>query len=52
MIYIISVFIWLQDGGFPLQNSPKNLDPSYKMDLDFRDVLEEKNLSTCNTLIP
>ena len=27
----------------PLLNNPKNLDPSYKMDLDFWIVLEEKN---------
>ena len=25
---------------FPFQNKPKYLDPSYKMDLDFRIVLE------------
>ena len=24
---------------FPFQNNPKNLDPSYKMDLDLRDCL-------------
>ena len=24
-------------GGFPFQNNPKNLDPSYKMDVDFWD---------------
>ena len=28
--------------GFSFQNSPKNLDPSYKMDLDFWIFLEEK----------
>ena len=28
--------------GFPVQNNPKNLDPSYKMDLDIWDCFERK----------
>ena len=28
--------------GFPFQNNPKNLDPSFEMDLDFGVVLEKK----------
>ena len=35
----ITVFLWLQDRVFPFQNNPKNLDPSYKMDLDLWDCL-------------
>ena len=27
---------------FPLKNNPKNLDPSYKINLDFGTVLEMK----------
>ena len=33
-----TVFLWLYKAEFFfLQNNPKNLDPSYKMDLDLRD---------------
>ena len=28
---------------FPFQNNPKNLDPSYKMDLDFWDSFRKEN---------
>ena len=30
--------------AFPFQNKPKNLDPSYEMDLDFWDCLERARL--------
>ena len=39
---VITVFLRLQDGVFFLlffQNNPKNLDPSYKTDLDLWDCL-------------
>ena len=29
--------------GFPFQNNPKNLDQSYKMDLDFWDCFLKEN---------
>ena len=35
----ITVFLRLQDGVFSFQNNPKDLDPSYKMDLDLWDHL-------------
>ena len=34
-----TVFHWLYDRVFFFQNNPKNLDPSYKMDLDIWDCL-------------
>ena len=37
MAYHISLVI--RQGFFPSKNNPKNLDPSYKMDLDLRDCL-------------
>ena len=43
-------FVWLYVKGFPLQNNPKNLDPSYKMDLDFGDCLKKENPS-CSIII-
>ena len=36
---IDSVFLQLQDGIFSFQNNPKDLDLSYKMDLDLWDCL-------------
>ena len=30
--------------AFPFQNKPKNLDPAYKMDLDFWDCLGRAKL--------
>ena len=38
----ITIFIWLLDVGYSLQNNPKNLHPSFKMDLDFWDCFESK----------
>ena len=35
-----------QSEAFPFQINPKNLDPSYKTDLDFGIVLEEKIVFT------
>ena len=35
-----SVFICYKNGDFSLPKQPHNLDPSYKMDLDFWDCLE------------
>ena len=35
----ITIFLRLQDGVFAFQNNPKDLDPSYKMDLDLWDCL-------------
>ena len=39
VIYHISLVI--RQFNFSYQNNPKNLDPSYKMDLDFLDCLGE-----------
>ena len=36
---ITIVFLRLYDRVFSLQNNPKDLDPSYKMDLDLWDRL-------------
>ena len=32
-------FCYKTEGFFPLQNNPKDLDPSYKMDLDLWECL-------------
>ena len=37
-----SPVIHLQNGFLVFQNNLKNLDPSYRMDLDFGIILEEK----------
>ena len=42
---INTVFLRLKDGFFPFQNSPKNLDLSYKMDLDLWDCLGRVKLT-------
>ena len=34
---ITTLFLSLIEGGFLLAKQPENLDPSYKMDLDFSD---------------
>ena len=34
-----TIFILLKDRIFSIQNNPKNLNPSYKMDLNFWDCL-------------
>ena len=36
---LITIFLRLYDGVFSFQNNPKDLDPSYKMDLDLWDRL-------------
>ena len=35
----LTIFLWLSDGAFSFQNNPKDLDLSYKMDLDLWDCL-------------
>ena len=37
--YCSTVFLWLQDRVFSFQNNPKDLDLSYKTDLDLWDCL-------------
>ena len=34
--------------GFPFENNPRNLDPSYKMDLDFWDCFGREKLLSLN----
>ena len=41
-IYLLYLFTCKTD-VFLFQNSPKNPDPSYKMDLDFWDCFEKEN---------
>ena len=41
---IIPYFSAYKTDAFPFQNKPKYLDPSYKMDLDFRDCLGKAKL--------
>ena len=44
VIYLSYFFVYMM-GVFPFQNNYKDLDPSYKMDLDLWDCFEkEKNL--------
>ena len=37
------MIIQLQDGDFRFENNLKDLDPSYKMDLDLCDCFEREN---------
>ena len=37
--YHVTVFLWLSDEVYSFQNNPKNLHPSYMMDLDLWDCL-------------
>ena len=39
-----TLLLQLQDEFFSFQNNPKNLDPSYKMDLDLQDCLRRVKL--------
>ena len=34
-----TIFLWLYDRGFSFENNPKDLDLSYKTDLDLWDCL-------------
>ena len=47
--YRISLVI--RQSFFSFQNNPKNLDPSYKMDLDFKGCLEWQNLLVIYDLV-
>ena len=40
---LLHIQCWVIGWNFPLQNNPKNLDPSYKMDLDFLDCFGTAN---------
>ena len=40
---LLHIQCWVIRLNFPLQNNPKNLDPSYKMDLDFLDCFGAAN---------
>ena len=44
MVPVISPMKFCYNTSLPFQNNPEDLDPSYKMDLDFRDCFDRKNL--------
>ena len=43
-MYLLPYFFGYKTGFFPFQNNLKDLDPSYKMDLDLWDCLERVKL--------
>ena len=40
---VVNEFSYIRNGVSLSKNSPKTLDPSYKMDLDFWDYFEGEN---------
>ena len=48
---LFTVFLWLQDRAVSVQNHPKNLDLSYKTDLDLWDCLGRVKLVLQQILI-
>ena len=46
LLFSLTIFLWLEDRFFTFQNNPKNLDMSYKMDLDLWGCLGRVKLIT------